>query len=144
MLWVWSPVRVVCPNHKVVVLQPRTGNAPDLGSVANFKTFYFVSPRPICFNRCYGYFSFPVCPNASPSVAVRRCTTSLFHPLPISSPSMKLHPPVIFPPPLPAILCRLSLRQGVWFIVHRVIISSNPCFYNMLCLTLSFWLPPVF
>ena len=39
------PVRVVCPNHEVVLFQPRTGTTPYLGSVANF-TFYTSLPTP--------------------------------------------------------------------------------------------------
>ena len=39
------PVCTMCPNHEVVVFQPRTGTAPDLGSVANY-TFYSNSPDP--------------------------------------------------------------------------------------------------
>ena len=34
------PVRAVCPNHEVVVFQPRAGNALYLGSVTNY-TFLF-------------------------------------------------------------------------------------------------------
>ena len=40
----WPPVRLVCPNHDVVILQPRTGTAPELGSVANFYNFKYIPP----------------------------------------------------------------------------------------------------
>ena len=39
------PVCVVCPNNEVVVFQPRTGTAPELGSVSNY-IFYSNSPAP--------------------------------------------------------------------------------------------------
>ena len=44
-VYFWPPVRTVCPNHDVVVFQPRTGTAPDLVSVANY-TFYYNRPAP--------------------------------------------------------------------------------------------------
>ena len=31
----WPPVREVCLHYNVVMLQPRTGTSPDLGSVDN-------------------------------------------------------------------------------------------------------------
>ena len=39
------PVRAVCLNHEVVVFKPRVGNAPHLGSVANY-TSYSNPPDP--------------------------------------------------------------------------------------------------
>ena len=35
LLCFWPPIRALCQNHEVVVFQPRTGNANNLGSVAN-------------------------------------------------------------------------------------------------------------
>ena len=48
------PVRVVCPNHKVVVFQHWTGTAPYLGSVANY-TFYSTPSRTTYLNHFSGY-----------------------------------------------------------------------------------------
>ena len=45
------PVRVVCQNYEVVVFQPWTGTATDLGSVATTTNFILVSSLPTCFNR---------------------------------------------------------------------------------------------
>ena len=39
------PVRVVCPNHEVVVFQPWTVTAPDLGSVTNITTIPSLPPQ---------------------------------------------------------------------------------------------------
>ena len=39
-----SPVCAVCPNHEVVVFQPQTVTAPDLGSVANITTVISLPP----------------------------------------------------------------------------------------------------
>ena len=45
LLYFRTPVCAVCMNHEVVVLQHLTGNAPYLGSVANF-TSYTSPPTP--------------------------------------------------------------------------------------------------
>ena len=63
-----SPVRVVYPNHELVVFQPYTGTAPDVGSVANY-TFLFYPFRPICLNRFMYLFISLLYPNAPPSVS---------------------------------------------------------------------------
>ena len=39
-------VHALCPNQEVVVLQPSTGTAPDLGSVANFYNFKYTPLAP--------------------------------------------------------------------------------------------------
>ena len=39
LLFSWPPVREVCPNYEMVILQPWTGNPPDLGSVANYNVY---------------------------------------------------------------------------------------------------------
>ena len=36
LLFVWPPAHAVCPNYEVVMLQPRSGTVPSLGSVASF------------------------------------------------------------------------------------------------------------
>ena len=46
----YPPVREVCPNHEVFMLQPRTGTYADLGSVAIVNLITSL-PRPTCFNR---------------------------------------------------------------------------------------------
>ena len=47
------PVRVVCPNHEVVVFQTQTVDAPDLYSVANINTIIALPPHLI--QPCSGY-----------------------------------------------------------------------------------------
>ena len=36
-------VRLLFPNHEMVVFQPQTGTAPDLGFIADYK-FYSIPP----------------------------------------------------------------------------------------------------
>ena len=86
------PVCLVCLNHEVMVFHTRTSTAPDLGSIAMFARFYYISPHPTCFNRCSGYFSFPLYHTASPSVSICHSISSLLHPLPNSYPGVKLCP----------------------------------------------------
>ena len=50
-------VRAVCQNHEVVVFQPWTATAPDLGSVANITTFIYLTS--LLFQTCSGSFSLP-------------------------------------------------------------------------------------
>ena len=61
------PVFAVCPRHKVVVFQPRTGTTPDLCSVASC-TFYSNPPAPPVPTVFMDLF-FPVYPTNPPSVA---------------------------------------------------------------------------
>ena len=47
LLLLYSPsVREVCTNYKVVMFQPRTGNLPDLGSVAICYVAILLIPAP--------------------------------------------------------------------------------------------------
>ena len=39
VLCIRPPIRAVCPDHEVVVSQPRPGTAPYLGSVANCTSY---------------------------------------------------------------------------------------------------------
>ena len=56
LFFAWPMVLVVCPNHEVLVFQPRTGNDPYLGSIVIF-TNILDSSRPTCFNRfCISHF----------------------------------------------------------------------------------------
>ena len=48
-LFAWTPVRAVFPNHDVLVFQPPTGTAPDLGSVALIITTYSSHHPPHLF-----------------------------------------------------------------------------------------------
>ena len=52
------PARVACSNYEVVVLQPYTGSAPGLDSVAIIKPYYLVSPTHL-LQPCSRYFIFP-------------------------------------------------------------------------------------
>ena len=47
LLFSWSPVREVFPYHDVVMFQPHIGTSPELGSVANFYIYMFLSPAPL-------------------------------------------------------------------------------------------------
>ena len=59
----------VCPNHEVVVFQPRTLNTPHLGSCClPLKSNPALLPQ--LFHISYLYLSFPLFPTASPPVAV--------------------------------------------------------------------------
>ena len=40
----WPSVHEVCPNHNVVMLQPRTGTSMDVGSVSNCYVAILLSP----------------------------------------------------------------------------------------------------
>ena len=62
------PVCAVCMNHEVVVSQTRTGNSPDLGSVANY-TFYSNSPAPPVSTGFMDISIHPLYPTAYRSVA---------------------------------------------------------------------------
>ena len=46
LLFSWPPVREVCPNYEVVMLQPRTGTPADLGSVADCYVAILLIPAP--------------------------------------------------------------------------------------------------
>ena len=49
LLFTRTPVSEVCPNHKVVMFQPRIETSPDLVSVSIVKLIYIL-PRPTFFN----------------------------------------------------------------------------------------------
>ena len=68
LLCLRPPVRGVCPNHEVVVFQPWTGTAPDLGAVANY-TFYSNPPAPPVSTGLLDIFIYPLYPTAPPSVS---------------------------------------------------------------------------
>ena len=85
-----------------------------------FYNFYSISPRPICFDRCYGSFSLPLYTTASPSVAVFSCITYLVHLIPNYSLGVKHRPPGICPLLPPTSLHRFSLQPAphTWFCCH--------------------------
>ena len=58
LLFFWPLVCAVCPNHEVLMLQPRTGTAPDLVYVSIITTFIIVYYRPTCFKRFLDIFMF--------------------------------------------------------------------------------------
>ena len=76
-----SPVRAVCQNHEVVVLQPWTVTASDLGSVANITTI--ISLQTHLLQSCSGY-TFPLLPRPisyrSPILHLLMPLISLFEP----------------------------------------------------------------
>ena len=83
------PVRAVCPNHEVVMFQPPTVTAPDLGSVANITTI--ISLQTHLLQPCSGY-SFPLLPRPisyrSPILHLLMPLISLFEPAyPLPPPS---------------------------------------------------------
>ena len=59
--------RARCPNNAVVVFQPRTGNAPYLGSINNF-TFYSNPPAPPVSTNFMDICVVPLYPTAPLSV----------------------------------------------------------------------------
>ena len=67
LLCFWPPVRVMCLNHDVVVLQPWSETALDLGSVANY-TSYSNPPLLPVSTSFLDIFIYPFYPNAPPSV----------------------------------------------------------------------------
>ena len=83
-------VRAVCQNHEVVVFQPWTATAPDLGSVANITTFIYLTY--LLFQTCSGSFSLP------PPRPISYFSP-IFHP---SKPLLSLFSPA-FPPHLPRV-----------------------------------------
>ena len=78
LLFKHSPDGVACPNHEVLVFQPRTGDNTGLDSVNINKPYYLVSPSHL-LQPCSGSFVSPpdLHPTAPPSVTVRHCFTSL-------------------------------------------------------------------
>ena len=62
------PVHAVFLNHEVVVFQPQTGTAPDLGFVANY-TFYYSPPALPVSTIFLDVFIYPLYPTPPPSVA---------------------------------------------------------------------------
>ena len=60
-----SPVRAVCPNHEVVVFQPRKGTTPYLRSVANSK-FYYSPTAPPVSTVFLDLFIYPLYPTPPP------------------------------------------------------------------------------
>ena len=108
ILYFQPPDRVVCPNHEVVMFQPRTGTAPDLGSIDNF-TFYNSPPAPPVSTNFLDIF-------LPPPLSCRPTISSVFghhpyilHLLPTSYPGAKRRPPGRRPYPPPASLHRSSL-----------------------------------
>ena len=87
----FPPVRAVCPNYEVVVFQPWTGTALDLGSVANY-AFYSNPPDPPVSTFFSGYFLSPLS-YRPPTSSVNHRIPYLLHPPPTSSPGAKLRPP---------------------------------------------------
>ena len=109
------PVLAVCPNHEVVVFQPRTGNTPVLGSVASYK-FYSGPPAPPVSTIFLDLFSslFRLNPPSPPPTSNRSSSyhLSLLHPLPTYSPAAKYRPPGRLPHPPPSSLRRSTLRPA--------------------------------
>ena len=133
--FIWPTVRVVCPNHKVVVFQSRRGTALDLGSVAIVTTFILVSSRPTCFNRFSGSFYVSLLrPTVPPSVTVRRHNTSLCStrsPLlsrrELPSTWMSLTPATRQPPPLVSAPRAACLRLPPFPASVRLPLSPSAC-----------------
>ena len=49
LLFSWSPVRELCLNYEVFMLQPLTGTPPDLGSIANCYVAIILKPLLLYF-----------------------------------------------------------------------------------------------
>ena len=56
-------VRLLFPNHEMMVFQPQTGTAPDLGFIADYK-FYSNPPAPPVSTGFMDIFIYPLYPTA--------------------------------------------------------------------------------
>ena len=83
-----TSVCAVCPNHEVVVFQPWTGTAPDLGFIANY-TFLFYPSHPTCINFFLGLFISLLYPTSTPSLAFVIAVPLFFTPSPPPLPAQK-------------------------------------------------------
>ena len=112
------PVCAVCPNNEVIVLQPWTGTALNLGSVASY-AFHSNPPAPTVSTVSLDHF-LPLYPNPPPPLSnFCRCSPSIFHMLTTSSPDVKCFPSGCRPHPPPASMDYSSLRP-----------APRPCIYS--------------
>ena len=109
----YLPVRVVFPNHEVVLFQPRTLTAPKLGSVANAYTYSIPPTAPVPSVFCIFVSTFPrkdllLPPHISPIDTASLYLCTCFFPLPFrrdaehpstctASPPASLHPSFTLP-----------------------------------------------
>ena len=114
----WPPVHVACLNIEVLVFQPRTGTAMNLGSVDNY-TFYSNYPAPTFSTNFLDIFISPLYPNAPPSLAFFVVAPLCCNQSP-SPPGSKHRPPVSRLHPPAIILHRSSMRPVPYACVcHR-------------------------
>ena len=123
----WPPVRAMCLNHEVVVLQPCTVTPLDLGSVANAQHLLYTS-QPTC-SKCVQDLRSPSPPPdlssiAPPSFTRQRRLYISLHPLLLPPPPISpgrgaiLHldgAPACRPPPLVRTSLTFQASQGVSF-----------------------------
>ena len=137
LLLSWPPVRVVCPNHEVLVFQRQIGTAPYLGSVAIFTNILYFS-HPTCFNHLWiSHFpprtwliSFPRIPPFN-AASLSRFTRSS----PPTHPGTERQSTWTDPPPT-SLHCSSALTSlaRIQHGVPRII----------MCIPSLVWLPPIF